>query len=124
MVAHMGDELAADFELPVILRIPADVAKRLAAAQTLTPVTDARSHYFKRSTAPAGAGGRVWDRAVAELAKQGKVFKPGKECLIRCDDYFRWIEAHPIKRLEGAVAEADDAPIPFDRARARGGRFR
>jgi hypothetical protein len=81
--------------------------------------------YYTRSTAPEGARGRTWDAAVRDLIPEGKVFRPGRECLIRRVDFHAWIEAHPVAREnEPAARESVDVVdfADFKKTALRGGR--
>ncbi len=104
-------------DLPEALRQLAAVleTKELPAAQPLD-----RPRYFVRATAPEGCRGRTWDAMVRGLTREGKCFRPGREIMIRCDDAFAWIEAHPVARAE-PVERDDDAPIDI-RSFRRGAR--
>src|SRR5262245_31221216 len=113
MVARNDDQ---SMPISAVLRAAADRLEQLETAASHKGEASGE-RYFIRSTAPKGAGGRTWDKAVAELAKEGRVFRPGRECMIRCDDFFAWIETHPLERVGRSpiaqYSEPDDAPIPF-----------
>lgn len=82
--------------------------------------SDGASRYYKRSDAPVEA--RAWDRAVAELAPEGKVFKPGREKLIRCDHLHAWIEKHAVSKATEQVSKVPDATsgaVPYSEFQAK-----
>lgn len=73
------------------------------------------SRYFIRATAPDGAQGRTWDKLVRDYTPQGKCFKPGREIMIRREDVFAWIEAHPVEReAKPSVDSEASAGDPID----------
>jgi hypothetical protein len=75
----------------------------------LVPDTSSARRYYRRADSPLEK--RAWDAAVKDLAKQSKVYRPGRECLIKCEDLHGWIEAHPV---QVSTVKLDPSADPID----------
>lgn len=104
--------------LDALVERAAELGAKRALEQAVR--SDGACRYYRRASAPIES--RAWDRAVAELSLEGKVFQPGREKLIRCDDLHAWIERRPIaSALDGGIeASSGSQPrhVPYSDFRA------